>query len=102
MLLYTDTGRMCVQIMRRDRRALPDLGFEEISADQIKEAVGGFTGFCGSYDVDSNNQVVIHHVECHVLPVSVGKDLKRSYELTGDRLVLKPSPTRAVTWERLK
>jgi hypothetical protein len=68
----------------------------------VKEAVGGFTGFCGTYHIDTDDHVVVHHVECHVLPNSVGKELRRSYELTGDRLVLRPSPTRAVTWEKVK
>ena len=102
LLIYTDAGYMCVQIMRRDRRPLPDVAFEEISADEVKQAVGGFTGFCGTYRVDSNNRVVVHHVECHVLPGSVGKDLRRTYELEGDRLVLRPSPNRSLTWERVK
>jgi hypothetical protein len=88
--------------MRRDRPALPDDAFEKIGADQIKEAVGGFTGFSGTYQIDSDNHVVIHHVQTHVLPGSVGKNLRRTYELTGDTLVLRPSPTRAVIWERLK
>ena len=102
ILIYTDTGYMCVQIMRPDRSPLPDVAFEKIGADQIKEAVGGFTGFSGTYQIDSDNHVVIHHVQTHVLPGSVGKNLRRTYELTGDTLVLRPSPTRAVTWERLK
>ena len=102
ILIYTDTGYMCVQIMRRDRRALPDLAFEEIGADQIKEAVGGFTAFSGTYQADPDNHIVIHHVHTHILPGSVGKDLRRKYELMGDTLVLRPSPTRSVTWERMK
>jgi len=102
MLIYTETGHMCVQVMRRDRPPLPEVAFEEISANHIKEAVAGFTGFCGRYQIDADNQVVIHHVDCHILPGSVGKELKRKYELTGDRLVLRPSSTRAVTWKRLK
>jgi hypothetical protein len=102
MLIYTDAGYMCVQIMRRDRRPLPNVVFAEMSADEVKQAVGGFTGFCGTYSVDSNNRVVVHQVECHVLPGSVGKDLRRTYDLEGDRLVLRPSPNRSVTWERVK
>jgi hypothetical protein len=102
MLIYTDAGYMCVQIMRRDRRPLPNVVFEEMSPDEVKQAVGGFTGFCGTYSVDSSNMVVVHHVECHVLPGSVGKDLRRTYDLEGDRLVLRPSPNRSVTWERVK
>ena len=102
ILIYTDSGYMCVQIMRRDRAALPDVAFEEIGADQIKEAVGGFTAFSGTYQADYHNHIVIHHVQSHILPGSVGKDLRRRYELMGDTLVLRPTPTRAVTWERLK
>ncbi|HKF55253.1 MAG TPA: lipocalin-like domain-containing protein [Blastocatellia bacterium] len=102
ILIYTGTGYMCVQIMRRDRPALPDLAFEEIGAAQIKEVVGGFTAFSGTYQADPDNHIVIHHVQCHVLPGSVGKDLRRRYELEGDTLVLWPTPTRAVTWERVK
>jgi hypothetical protein len=102
ILIYTNTGHMCVQIMRRDRPALPDLAFEEIQADQIKEAIAGFTGFCGTYRVDADNHAVIHHVQCHILPGSVGKELRRTYELIGDRLVLRPTPSRVITWERVK
>jgi hypothetical protein len=102
ILIYTDTGHMSVQIMRRDRAALPDVAFEEIGADQLKEAVAGFTGFCGTYQDDTDNHVVIHHVECHILPGSIGKDLRRTYELMGDRLVLRPTASRAITWERVK
>lgn len=102
LLIYTDTGHMSVQIMRRVRLPLPDAAFEEIGADQVKEAVGGFTGFCGTFSVDTDNRIVVHHVECHVLPNSIGKDLRRTYELEGDRLVLRTSPTRNITWERLK
>jgi len=102
LLIYTDTGHMSVQIMHPNRRPLPELAPEEIGADLVKEAVAGFTGFCGTYQVDADDQVVIHHVQCHILPGSVGKDLKRKYELAGDRLVLRPSAGRVVTWERLK
>lgn len=102
LLTYTDDGHMSVQIMRRHRRQLPELPYEELNADDVKDAVAGFTGFCGTYRVDCDNRIVIHHVECHLLPGSVGKDLKRSYEVDGDRLVLKPSPGRSVVWERIK
>jgi hypothetical protein len=102
LLVYTDTGHMSVQIMRRDRQPLPDVTFEEMSAEQVKRAIGGFTGFCGTYSIDTDDPVVVHQVECHVLPGSVGKDLRRSYKLEGDSLVLKPSATRTITWERIK
>jgi hypothetical protein len=102
LLIYTATGHMSVQIMSRDRQPVSEGSFDEISANEIKDAVAGFTGFCGTYSVDSGNRIVVHRVECHVLPGSVGKELRRAYELDDDRLVLKPSDTRSITWERVR
>jgi hypothetical protein len=101
LLIYTETGHMSVQIMTRDRQPLSAVPFEEINATEIKAAVAGFTGFCGTYSVDSDTGTVLHRVQCHVLPGSVGKELRRTYELENDRLVLKPSDTRSITWERV-
>ena len=102
LLIYTDTGHMSVQIMSGDRQALADLPFKDIAAQEIKDAVAGFTGFCGTYAVDSDNRVVVHRVQCHVMPGSVGKELRRAYELDNDRLVLRPSQNRSITWERVR
>jgi hypothetical protein len=101
MLLYDETGRMSVQIMRRDRQSLSSDDWAEVSAEEIKAAIEGFTAFFGAYEVNEAESVIIHRVEGHVLPNSVGKELKRSYEFSGNRLILKPSASRTVTWERI-
>jgi hypothetical protein len=36
------------------------------------------------------------------MPGSVGKELRRAYELDNDRLVLRPSENRSITWERVR
>ncbi|MFY9608140.1 MAG: lipocalin-like domain-containing protein [Blastocatellia bacterium] len=65
------------------------------------QAIGGFTAFFGTYEIDAENSVVIHRVEGHVLPESVGKVLLREFTFSGDVLILKPSPKRRVVWERI-
>jgi hypothetical protein len=75
--------------------------WETTPAEEIKEAVEGFTAFFGSFEVDADNKTVIHRVEGHVLPGSVGKTLGREFEFAGDLLILKPSASRRVIWERV-
>ena len=100
LLTYDESGRMSVQIMRRDRRPLSSDNWDETGAEEVRAAVEGFTAFFGRYEVDEVQKTVTHIVEGHLLPNSVGKELKRNYEFSGDRLILKPSATRRVIWER--
>jgi hypothetical protein len=102
LLLYDETGRMSVQIMRRDRQYLSSDDWANVSAEEIKSAVEGFTAFFGTYEINEAEAIIIHRVEGHVLPNSVGKELKRRYEFSGNQLILKPSATRSVIWERVE
>lgn len=101
LLIYDASGKMSVQIMKRDRAPLSSTDLRETQAEEIKRAVEGFTSFFGAYELDPAAGVIIHHVEGHLIPDSVGKALERKFEFSGDRLILKPSPTRRVVWERI-
>lgn len=101
LLIYESSGLMSVQIMKRNRAPLSSADWQSLPAEKIKEAIEGFTAFFGSYEVDEPNNVVIHRVEGHVLPDSVGKVLRREFIFSGDVLILQPSPTRRVIWERI-
>lgn len=102
LLTYDSSGRMSVQIMRRDRTPLSSADWQSVPAEEIKKAIEGFTAFFGSYEIDEANSTILHRVEGHVLPESVGKVLRREFSFSGDVLTLKPSPTRRVVWERIK
>jgi len=98
LLIYSSSGYMSVHIMRRDRLRA---NLTSLSLEEIKSAIEEFTGFYGSYEIDETNQVVIHRVEGHVRPESIGKVLRREFSFEGDRLILKPAPNRRLTWESL-
>ena len=101
LLVYDSSGRMSVQIMRRDRVPFSSADWQNVPAEEIKKAIEGFTAFFGSYEVDEANSTILHHVEGHVLPESVTKVLRREFSFSGDVLTLKPSPNRRVIWERV-
>src|SRR6185369_15970519 len=73
LLIYDSLGRMSVQIMRRDREPFSSTEWKTVPAEEIKNAIEGFTAFFGRYEIDAANKTVIHRVEGHVLPSSVGK-----------------------------
>src|SRR5215212_3597724 len=82
LLFYDETGRMSVQIMRRNRRLLSSNDWGEVPAEEVKSAVEGFTAFFGTYEINEAESYIIHRVEGHVLPNSVGKELRRGYEFS--------------------
>lgn len=102
LLLYDATGKMAVQIMKRDRPDFSSSDFNNNSLDDIKSVVNSFTAFFGTYEINYAEKTIIHHVEGHLLQGSVGKLLKRSFEFSGDKLILKPTESRRVIWERVK
>lgn len=101
LLIYDRSGRMSVQIMKRDREPLSSSDWQSAPAGEIKAALEGFTAFFGSYEVDDDRKIVTHHVEGHVFPGSVGKALIREFSFVDDLLILKPSPNRMLVWKRI-
>ncbi|MCC6536287.1 MAG: lipocalin-like domain-containing protein [Bryobacterales bacterium] len=111
-IAYDAAGRMSAQLMRPGRRLLggnvPQAGaaaiFEQASAEEIREAAGGYIAYYGSFDVMPAERTVVHRVKGCLIPNWVGTDLRRQYEFRGaNRLVLTadtPSATGTLLWER--
>ena len=87
-LVYTDSGHVSVQFMRRDR---PLWQVEDDPTDaERSEAARGYGAYAGRYEVDEAAGVVRHHVVTALIPGRVGGTLTRSFSLEGDRLTLRP------------
>ncbi len=106
-LLYTASGEISVHFMRSGR--LP-WRLEEFPTDAERaSAGGGYGGYAGRYTVDEDGGFVLHHVEVALIPNRVGRDLKRFFTFSGDRLTLRPPPLvregrelrRALIWRRV-
>ena len=103
MITYHESGWMAAQI-QPDR---PAVGSSESAPTQeeIVACADGYTAYFGTYTVDEERKVVIHHRTASVRPGwSQSPDFVRAYEFRGpDRVVLRPAGNRnELVWERLK
>jgi hypothetical protein len=78
------------------------------TTEEIRQAFEGCIGYYGSYTVDEQARTVTHHVQGCSFPNYIGTDLKRLFNLSGDRLSLNTVPeveggeevTFFLVWER--
>jgi len=99
-LIYTASGRMFVQFMRRERPAW--LSEHEPTDSERAAAAAGYGAYAGRFTVNEKERYVVHHVEVALIPNRVGRDLKRFFSFSGDQLTLRPPifVTRGVAIER--
>jgi hypothetical protein len=110
LLIYTATGQMSAQAMRRGRARLPSDDVHLAPPEQAKAALVGYNAYFGTFEVRPREGLVIHHVEGSMIPNWEGGEQPRRFTLTGDRLILEPptiqaagqAHTRRLTWERIK
>ena len=90
MFVFTRDAKASVQVMYRT--AQTGSAF----------AQGGYEASYGSYRVD-NSSTFTFHVDGALVRSLIGKDLKRGYEISNNRLIVKPTDPNEhwrVVWER--
>lgn len=105
-LIYTPDRHMCAVLMnpRRPMWSSSSTPTEK----EAKIAVDGFYSYCGTFEVNSKEDVVTHHVEIALTPNDVGQDWKRLFKFEGDRLILRPLEadpsftSGSLTWARVR
>lgn len=99
MLVYTASGHMSFLGMRRDRPQFASDNAFDGTDEEIKAAFEGFDAYCGTYEVDTEKGVIVHHVEGSRLPGWVGTDQIRHFRFDGERLMLAASfPVKGEMW----
>lgn len=90
-LTYHPDGRMSAFIARSNReKFIGDVG--QPSDAEVRAAFESFEAYCGTYTVDADRGLVVHHVEIARLPDYEGTDLVRHFVLDGDTLVIRSAP----------
>jgi Lipocalin-like domain len=90
MFVFTRDGKASVQVMYRTAQT------------GSAYAQDGYEASYGSYRVD-NSSIFTFHIEGALVQTLVGKDLKRGYEISDNRLIVKstdPKEHWKVIWER--
>jgi len=93
LLIYDATGHMSIQLMKMPHPKIAS-GDEEKATPAEKTALyDAYAAYFGTYTVDTKRSVVIHHVEGDLYDVFIGTDQERPFEISGDRLILRPKWT---------
>lgn len=105
--VYTPQGTVSAQLMRPGRTRFGDgrrPGIDAIDPELVVAACAGYIAYGGTYVVDPAGGTVAHHVQCSLIPDWEGTVLTRSYEVSGDILVLRPPAHRGqqaeLRWRR--
>ena len=105
-LIIFDSAGHTVEIITQLGRKL--FAANRPTPDEALEAFNTFSGFWGSYRADEKTKTITYIPKGAVNPSLVGQDLKRGYELDGDRLVITSQPgesniqgTMRWTWQRV-
>jgi hypothetical protein len=112
VLVYDATGRVAVQLMKRDRSQgaappAPTAASAAQAGGNNSGASGGFDVYFGRYELDPVKHTVTHRLEGALAPTDVGKALVRSYRFEGPLLSLSFDTTgggrpvrRTLRWRR--
>jgi hypothetical protein len=84
LLVYTRDGHMSVQVMYGN----PQTGGQ---GGPVQYAEGGYEASFGTYQVEESAHTVTFHVEGAMVRGLIGKDLSRTFELSGNQLIVKSS-----------
>ena len=90
MFVFTSDGKASVQVMYRNGQT------------GSTYAQGGYEASYGTYHIDDPSTFTVH-IEGALVRTLIGKDLKRAYEISGNRLTVKstdPHEHWKVVWER--
>ena len=90
MFIFTRDGKASVQVLYRSAQT------------GSAYAEGGYEASFGSYHVDSSSTFTFH-IDGALVRKLIGKDLKRAYEVSGNRLTVKSTDLNEhwkVVWER--
>jgi hypothetical protein len=101
-IIFDDAGYMAVTIMPLGRKKAAGA---QITDEEAQAALAGYAAYFGTFTFNEKEQSVTYHVEGSVDP-ALGRDQKRFFEMSGNRLTLKPPPgpsgnQQRIIWERM-
>jgi mxaD protein len=87
-IIYTADGYVAAQLARGGRRSFPSRDWRDAGQDDAARAFKDYFGYFGTFSIDTERQVVTHHVEGSWFPNLEGSDQERHYRFENDQLVL--------------
>lgn len=92
-LMYDATGHMSIQLMKVPHPKIASGDEEKVTPAEKSALYEAYAAYFGTYTVDAKRGLVIHHVEGDLYDVFIGTDQERPFEITADKLILRPKWT---------
>lgn len=91
--VYDPTGHVSIQILSGPAhpviaRERGEDWFQTASLDELRAVVENFRAYFGTYSVDRERGVVVHHVEGDSRALYTGSPQRRQFRLVGDSLII--------------
>jgi hypothetical protein len=106
-LIYSADGHMCAELMNPDRPAWKD-NLKPTESEKLS-AFDAFFGYCGRYEIDAENHILVHLPEIALTQDYIGTRQIRPYRFEGTRMILgdkeKDDPeveSWQIVWEKVK
>jgi hypothetical protein len=91
-IIYAESGRYSAQLMRIDRPGFALGDQMKGTAEKIESNYKGCISYFGTYEIDLENSLIIHHVEGSIFPNMEGRDQERFFDLSENRLQVRTPP----------
>lgn len=105
-ITYDDFGNMAVQIMKNNRFQFLSEDPLQAQPDEVIDAYNGFIAYCGNYEVNLNDNHVVHKIKISSFPNWVDQNQIRFFEFEEDRLILSTdligSSRHKLIWKKMK
>ena len=92
LIAYDASGTMALQISRTDCPRFVSGDINRGTPEEIRAAYQGSLAYFGAYDVEEEDQAVVHHVTASSFPNWIGTDQRRYYGFSGEELTLRTPP----------
>ena len=108
-IIYTESGRYSAQLMRIDRPRFGSGDQMKGTVEEIESNYKGCISYFGTYEINLQDSLIIHHVEGSLFPNMEGRDQERFFELSENRLQLRTPAIKldgekavgVLLWERI-
>lgn len=110
-LTYDTQGNMTAQMFYPGRPKFAANDAFNPTPEEALAAFAGSTAYFGTYTVDNEQQVIVHHVEDSVYPNYIGQHLRRKFRFdhNGQRVTVSTEPVIldgqqvivSLVWERI-
>jgi hypothetical protein len=87
-IIYDNTGHFSKQIVHDNRPAFQEPVASQASDKEKAAAFSTYTAYYGTYTIEPENGIVVHHVEGSMVPGQDGQNNPRYFEVKGNRLTL--------------